>query len=387
MHLQKQIQGWTAGLIPGLPQVVKAVDQVQAFREAKQINPQCVTVLRHHYDTGQVFGGTWTDNLERARHFLSTFVDETFREYAPYVDYIEEWNEYLANSQNSVEVADRVKWADEVAEVWQQYRDQSDYAHIRLVLCNTAIGNLIPQEFARSAIFYDAVLGYHPYTYWQRGERPEWEWDNLSGLWNLMEEEFYGDLKPTWIFTEAGPFESAVTGWRSPECLGGNRAAYVEAMRTWYRDVKGTAAYREGRLIGAGMPAIFTSGGGKQWKGFETTEKELVALYTMFAEEQETVAPPPPPEPTPEPEPEPEPAPVEFALMTPTVDYLRVRSSPEISNNIVGRIAKGTQLRPSAQHVDEKDLWVRWGDMGWSAEIYGGWRYLTPVNPSYAKEA
>ena len=89
----------------------------------------------------------------------------------------------------------------------------------------------------------------------------------------------------------------------------------------------------------------------------------------------------------PKPEPEPEPEPEDFALMTTYgVDYLNVRSSPGIADNILGRIGRGTRLRPDARYVSGEDIWLRWGKMGWSAEWYAGRRYLVPVNPSYALE-
>jgi hypothetical protein len=78
--------------------------------------------LRHHYDEHQVFGGSYEDNKQRARVFFETFIDGTFKEkYAPHTDFVEEWNEYLAQSQNATEIDQRVTWAKAAAEVWRDY--------------------------------------------------------------------------------------------------------------------------------------------------------------------------------------------------------------------------------------------------------------------------
>lgn len=102
IHLQKSVPGWfeAVTLLPDRS-LVKTVDQGQEFAAVKAYNPNIYTCLRHHYDHAQHFGGSFDDNIERARTFFNSFVDETFRNHiAPYCDFIEEWNEYLANSQN-----------------------------------------------------------------------------------------------------------------------------------------------------------------------------------------------------------------------------------------------------------------------------------------------
>jgi len=313
IHLQRTVPGWleAVSLLPD-KSCVKAVDQVQAFEQVKAINPNLATCLRHFYDRGQIFGGTYAENKQKARDFFATFIDGTFMEYAKYVDYIEEWNEYLANSQTPEEVADRVRWATACADVWDsEYRVQPELEHIRLVLCNTAVGNWIDRDFAIVASNYDAVIGYHPYTLWQNGVRwgedefdtEVWDtqdWYYLSGLWDTMEHDW--GIKVDWLFTEAGPFESAVDGWRSSNCLGGDRDKYVNAVRDWIYDVRLTPAYKEGRVKGFNL---FTTGRASDtWKHFWTEQPELNMLAEMVAHEWFTPEPPiePPVEP-PEPEP------------------------------------------------------------------------------------
>jgi hypothetical protein len=296
IHLQKNVPNWLEAVqrLP-LGSLVKAVDQVQELKQVKLTNPGVITCLRHHYDHEQVFGGDYEANKQRARTFFDTFIDGTFMEYAPFVDFIEEWNEYLANSQNSVEIADRIRWATAAADVWKnEYRTRDGLEHIRLVLCNTAIGNWIHDDFAVAANNHDAAIGYHPYTLWQNKQRWEHDWESLSGLWDVM--EFDWGIEVDWVFTEAGPFESAVTGWRHDTCLGFDRNLYVEAVRAWMRDVKETPAYKEGRVYGFGL---FTTGRtGDVWKHFWTEQPELNMIADMVAEEWVLEDPEPPkPEP------------------------------------------------------------------------------------------
>jgi hypothetical protein len=244
-HIQRTVPDWLQA-VERLPDgaLVKAVDQGQVFQEVKAINPTIYTNLRHYYDSGQVFGGSWEDNLDRARAFFSSFVDGTFRTHiAPYCNSIGEFNEYLANSQTSFEIAQRLMWARAAAHVWQtEYRIQDDYQHIRLSLCAAAVGNDIHEGFA-------GLLDYHPYTHWQNKQRSSWDWAGLSGRWEQMDIAYRKlGYHVDWLFGEAGPFEAAETGWRSSECLGGDRALYVEAVRQWLQNVQQTHAYQSGRI-------------------------------------------------------------------------------------------------------------------------------------------
>lgn len=286
IHLQRSVDNWTDAIRGTFPFCVKAVDQADLLRTAKQLNPNVFTVLRHHYDGMQVPSplGTVEDNLHRARDFFATFIDGTFKaQYAPFVDAVESWNEYLADSQDAAELNRWLAWAEAAARVWRdEYRTQPEYAHIRLVLCNTAVGNMIDRRFAEIALQYDCLLGYHPYTLWEHSVRWEGDWENLSGLFEAMEAEWGGDLKPEWIFTECGPFQAAEDGWRSQECLGGDMIKYIIAMRQWVQNVKETDAFRTHRIRGC---CVFTTGNDPRWTKFETGQPELSELMDMFEEE------------------------------------------------------------------------------------------------------
>ncbi len=297
-HQPPGAPGWLEA-VQKLPDksLVKTVDGGQVFAEVKGINPNIYTCLRHWFDQGQVFGGTFQENKARARSFFETFIDGTFiNQIAPHCDFIEEWNEYNASSHTAAEIEERVRWAKAAAEVWHfEYRTNPALAHIRLVLCNTAIGNFIDRGFAVVAQNYDCLIGYHPYTNWVNKQRVAGDWPHQSGLWNVMEHDW--GIKVDWLFTEAGPYAGVVDGWRASGCLGGDRALYVQAVREWIQDVQGTSAYQEGRLYGF---ALYTTGrAGTTWKNYWTEQPELNELADMIAQEWApgTVQPGPDPQP------------------------------------------------------------------------------------------
>jgi hypothetical protein len=302
IHLQKTVPNWPEA-IARLPDksLFKAVDEGSEFAGVKAINPHIKTVLRHHYDPDQVFGGSWDDNLDRARAFFETFIDGTFKDrYAEDTDYIEEWNEYLANSQNAQELFERELWAEAAAWVWKnEYRVQPELSHIKLVLCNAAVGNWISKRFAEIAQLYDCAIGYHPYDYWSykvRGD--EGLQAALSMLWDTMELDW--GITVEWLFTECGPFEAAEEGWRSPKCLGDDRVLYRSAVQQWIWDVQATPAYAQGRIVGFNL---FTTGRtDPKWQSFWTEQPELNDLADMVALEWHpgggSVPPIPPPPPS-----------------------------------------------------------------------------------------
>lgn len=178
--------------------------------------------------------------------------------------------------------------------VWaNEYRTQGDYQHIRLGLLSCPVGNDIHKAFAEIALQYDCVLSYHAYDkFLGLNQRDPLSWRYHCGRWSFMEQSW--GLKPKWMFGEAGPYEGVIDGWRSSKVLGGNQAAYVDAVRTFIKEIRTTPAFAEGRILGF---SLFTTGGTPEWKWYETKQPEMDALSAMIA--QEWVAPPPPPAPVP----------------------------------------------------------------------------------------
>lgn len=298
IHLQNPTPNWTEALTR-LPDgaVIKAIDNVQVFREVKAYNPKLRTFLRHWYDPQQQFIADYEANKQKARDFFRTFIDGTFMQYAQYVDYIGEWNEYIASSHTAAETEVRVRWARAAADVWlKEYRTKPELEHIRLALCATAVGNDIPRRFAELALAYDCLIDYHAYSKYVNKQRDPGDFQYHSGRYDKMEKDW--GLKVDWIFGEAGPYEGPVTGWRSSPCQDGDRDLYVDSMRQWIRDMRGTAAYQEGRIKGF---CLFTTGSpSSQWKSYETSQPELNTLADMLRQEWTQSEPPPPPPPDPD---------------------------------------------------------------------------------------
>lgn len=285
MHLQTEVNNWTDALLR-LPDgtLVKAVDRGDLLRTAKQIKPGCVTLLRHWYDHGQHYDNApYSVKLDRARTFFNSFLDGTFyQQYAGIVDIIAGWNEVWAESQTAQEKADRVEQEKAMIQVFKAEHAPRLPSHVRYAMASSAVGNSQPRDMYQLAVQEDCYIQDHPYSHWVQGVRSAGDWPNLSGLWNRKEIE-YG-IKPRYVFDEGGPFESAVDGWRSNKCLGGSVSAYVGAVRTWIQDVKQTAAYREGRIIGP--VALFTTGRqSSTWSSYWTEQPELNALADMFRAE------------------------------------------------------------------------------------------------------
>ena len=292
-HFQDTVTGWIEAL-QRCPDgvLVKAVDRADILRTAKQNKPGCVTLLRHWYDGGQHYDfAPYTVKLDRARNFFNSFLDGTFyQQYAPFVDIIAGWNEVWAESQTAAERADRVEQERAMIEVFKAEHAPRLPAHVRYRMASSAVGNSQQREMYQLAVQEDCYIQDHPYSHWVQGVRSAGDWPNLSGLWNRKEIEYC--IKPRYVFDEGGPFESAVDGWRSSKCLGGSVSAYVGAVQTWIQDVKQTAAYKEGRIIGP--VALFTTGRqSSTWASYWTEQPELNALADMFRAEWKPGTPPP----------------------------------------------------------------------------------------------
>lgn len=293
-HFQNPVNDWprAVAILPA-GYWVKAVDSVQLLNEAKSVNPGIKTVLRHHYDTGQQFDGGIEGNKKRARDFFKTFIDGTFDNYAHNVDAIEEFNEYLANSQNTIERQQRVDWVTAAADVWKnEYRNQDKYAHIKLVIANAAIGNDIPVEFAKVATQYDCLVGYHPYVPTKDKAVLPGEWPNYAGRWTEMDKRFVAaGYKVQWLFTEGGPVRydqnlgggftnhlDPQGGWRMGGVCNADINNYVAIVKYWLDQKTAWNKLNNNRALGE---VLFTSGGGIAWKWFETKQPEMDAIANM----------------------------------------------------------------------------------------------------------
>ncbi|MFW5941904.1 MAG: peptidoglycan DD-metalloendopeptidase family protein [Chloroflexota bacterium] len=373
LHMQVSVDHWpraVEALPPG--SLVKAVDRGDILRDSKAINPDVTTMLRHVGGPQNIFWGDLEFNKQLAVDFFETFIDETFRkEYAQHTDLVQEWNEYLASSHTGAELQARLTWAEACAWVWKNvYRTQPEFRHIRLALVNAPVGNDIHRRFAEIALEYDCVLSYHAYDkFLGLNERDPLSWRWHCGRWHYMEEDW--GLKPDWVFGEAGPYASVTDGWRSGKVLGGNREAYVAAVRTWVRELAQTPAYKEGRLKGFGLFTTGQTDGG--WDDYYTEQPELDMLAEMLAAEWEpgsgVVLPPPP-------KPDPEPAPPDRVRIVkdilprhPDLTY-GIRPLEAIENIIIHHSDAPADRSPdaiAAYHVDTND----WPGIGYHFYILG----------------
>lgn len=304
-HMQNTVPDWLSAvaLLPS-GTWVKAVDSVQLLHEAKQVNPGIKTVLRHWYDSGQVFGGDLATNKNRARLFLNTFVDGTFRQYASSIDAIEEFNEYLANSQSAQEIQDRVTWVRAISEVWtQEYRTQAGLGHIRLVIANAPIGNDIPLEIARQCYIHNNILSYHAYIpVLNNVITPANEWNYYSGRWTALDSVYaQNGVFVNWLFTEMGSVANVgghldpAGGWRAANVHNGHVSNYLAALGYWLDRYSAWNSAHNSRAYGG---VLFTTSGQMQstWRNFEVIQPEMGQIATFVR--NWTPGAPTPPEPS-----------------------------------------------------------------------------------------
>jgi len=284
---------------------VKAVSQQGLCKEFKRVNPGLKVVFRYEYTDRQHLQG---DYKVLARQFFSSFIDGTFYQQEMYkaIDGIEEWNEYLANSQSSTERAEWVKWCRAVNEVWtQEYRVDPRLAHIKLVSCNTAIGNDIAVDFARIVQQHDGILAYHNYTnVYKKSVTPD-DWQYYSGRWTAMDAAYRAaGVTVNWLFTEGGStimgtfdgvhYTGVTEGWKHPMNYNGDLNAYIQGTLKYQIDR--TSAWNKvngGRALGH---TLFTTSGDAEsiWKRFELGTNEWKAIAQFVASYAPPVTPPPP---------------------------------------------------------------------------------------------
>lgn len=307
IHIQLDVPGWPEA-VERLPAgaVVKAVNIAQYLPEARARNRDVYTIYRQVNDH-QYYSTNWDEMIERWRNVFPTFIDDTFRrDIAEHTNAIEGDNEYLSNDMDAQQIAARATSARAAAHVWAtEYRTDPDLAHIELVICNTAVGNSIPVEFARICEEYwpAVLLGYHPYWLYENGERHEADWPYLAGRFDMDEFEYEEagiDMsKIRWAFTETGPFASTWDGWLADNCLGGDFEAYKQAFLTWLADVEQTPAYQQ--VDANGDPRIkgiayFTTARG-MWERFIVRQPEMNELADLYRENWNPgTAPAPPPD-------------------------------------------------------------------------------------------
>ena len=290
LHMQRTVPEWK-DCLPLLPDgsQVKATDGYEMFSEVKAINPALFTVHRMVRDEWQTYQGQlesgwfdWEEAKRLARVWFNAFIDGTFRDkIAENCDAVSWHNEIWADSQNVIEKAERIAATEAAIHVWDTEYRPTFSNDIQLIVGEAAPGNGMPRRIAELAIDSGNIVGYHPYEWWTRKQRSDVGWRvHTSMRFDLMEREW--GLGPEWAFTECGPLQSAVTGWRAPECLGGDVDLYVEAVRLWLVDVAKTPAAKQDRIRGFALFTTF-SPNDDSWGSFHTEQPVLNRLAKMVA--------------------------------------------------------------------------------------------------------
>ena len=230
--------------------------------------------------------GSWEEVKAQWRAMFFRFVNRTYLEqHAANVKMVEENNEYFTSNsiQNPAELSAYLLSVRAAVAIWNnEFRGRTVTspdggqglipADCRLVIANGFVANDIPREYFELALSDDCVLAYHAYSKYENGARWPDDWPNHSGRWERMEQQF--GLKPIWAFTETGPYFDSGAGWRDPKCLGNDENKLVAAMRQFYTDLAGTAAYREGRLLGAAWFTCVAFG----WRGYYLETPQLTRI-------------------------------------------------------------------------------------------------------------
>lgn len=313
-HFQEAIQDWpTAIKLWPAGAWHKTVNDQHMCRDIKLYNPGLKTVFRHVYDGKQHPSDNYDENVAKAREFFASFIDGTFfqQELYKYMDAIEEWNEYFANSMPTAECARWISWCEAVNWVWyNEYRynpvHNGKLSHIRLVSCNTAIGNSIPVDCAKIVQKYDGILGYHNYTRVLDKMIHIDDWKYYSGRWTDMDKEYRNaGVYVKWLFTEGGAtaighsvtdgqyHEGVYEGWKHKASYNGDFQAYLDgALKYQLDNMTAWNKQYNNRCLGG---VLFTSttnfGGG--WKYFMLDTPHLAQIGALVANYEAPVEPPP----------------------------------------------------------------------------------------------
>lgn len=297
LHLQSPALNWPQCLQHLAPGTVNKFFQTEACSEAKAIRPDCKTIKRYHVEHQNEFLDA-PDKEEAARVFFSRFVDGTFRQHAPNVDYIESLNEIYA--PDAATQAKAMAWDIAALKVWKsEYRIDPAYQHIKLIAANIAVGNDAPVAVAAACVQYDGVMGYHPYVPVKGKVILPGEYPYYSGRWEVLDAKYKAaGHSVKWMFTETGAVGyrtpgvhlNGEDGWRHADVYNGDFEAWLQMWAYWLTKVKAWNSANGNRVLGW---QVFTSNQdpNTEWKWFELQQPQMNSLAVFFR----TFVPTPPP--------------------------------------------------------------------------------------------
>ena len=326
-HAQSNhIDNWPAAVAEMHPgSWFKFMDDVAMAEVVKIVNPEVKVLARFHRDPMQQFSLNFNETMQRARDFIGTWLNESFMLASPYIDAVEDFNEYWASTHTPEETAARIQWVQCLLRVWAtEILTEPEYAalyRIKWCLANAAVGNDIPWQVVEAAVNADSgphYIGYHGYvsvvsTDYQPteeeqgiiipGERSPNEFFWGSGRVLIADDDIYKPrgLYPRYIFTEGGLVRDANgkanlmpnDGWRDPRVTNGNMDRYVELMSEVSDHFRAWNQINDDRLEGY---VYFTSGEG-HWPGFNLNGNELYEIIVRTGDFEGTpplIEPPPP---------------------------------------------------------------------------------------------
>lgn len=305
-HFQSAVRDWPDAikLLPAGTWCKVVYDQ-HMCRDIKAVNPGVKVVFRY-IDSPQTPSRDYEECKAIARRFFAKWIDGTFWEQQlhKYMDAVEEWNEYLANSQDAQERQMWLTWCKAVNSVWtNEYRNKyPELSHIRLVSCNTAIGNDIPVEFASVVAEHDGILSYHNYTSVLGKTIRSDDWQYYSGRWTVMDDVYRSvGVYVRWLFTEGGPtaigmydgkwYGGVMEGWRHKASYNGDLQAYIDGTIHYQLDYMANwNKAHSNRCLGGVLFTTFNQNG---WDYFKLYTSELKKIFAVVAEYDGPVDPPP----------------------------------------------------------------------------------------------
>jgi len=301
---------------------IKAVDNVQQLSEAKSVNPNIVTILRH-YVANQVPGESYQKSRIAATNFFNTFIDGTFINGStagvPHrqTDYVEDFNEYAwFASQTPEEHMVWRGWALAALDVW--YEQFWPELGVNLCLGNIPVGNDCDLAVAERVAFWTDLsqnriprIGYH--SYWPVRNHTiaggyDGDWKYYSGRWTEMDKRFLANgLRVHWAITEAGAIGyngqwpniglNPDDGWLLPYVHDGRISEYLNTIKYFMNRWAMWNATNGHRCL---SPNLFDTRPGESgsWKSFQLYQPNLNTIAT-FAAQNWLPQPPEEPEPNP----------------------------------------------------------------------------------------
>lgn len=289
--------------------LVKSVSNPDVLREARETWAQAgraqdklFTIYRYYFTDYPDWNHTYTGDELKAywRGIFNRFINRTFLEtQVAQLSAVESLNEHTDSRMvtDKALLLPHLRAEQYAVEVWQtEYRGKVVHAqdgssglipdYVRLCIVNGPVGNDIPAEFMKLAIDSDNWLGYHNYQNVIGGKPTPNEFQFYSGRW--VGNEQAAGLRPTWAFTEGGPFIDTAKGWRHPECLNGDLAGLIACQRLVTQATSKTDAAAQGRLIGP--TALFTASN-SGWPWYQYKASDFLAVNQMFGQEWRVAAP------------------------------------------------------------------------------------------------